>query len=254
MNQFHVIHMKKIKQFIIILVAAFFTAGILYVENVLNYPVFSTTSGPKAIYKGDSGKKEIALTFDISWGDVKAEPILDTLKKHNINNTTFFLSASWAERHPDIVERIKKDGHQIGTMGYAYKNYKELDASEINHDLSKSKEVFKKLGIDDITLLRPPSGQFNKEVLSIAEKHGYTIVHYSIDTKDWLNPGVDEIVRKATSSIKGGDIVLLHASDSAKQTNEALPIIINHLSKNGLKNVTVEDLISNAETKSNEVK
>ncbi|MBO1515297.1 polysaccharide deacetylase family sporulation protein PdaB [Metabacillus bambusae] len=254
MNQFHVIHMKKIKQLALIMIAAFFTAGILYVENVLNYPVFSTSDGPKAIYRGETKNNEVALTFDISWGDVKAEPILDTLKKQNINNVTFFLSASWAERHPDIVKRIVEEGHQVGSMGYAYKNYKDLEPNEIRRDLSMAQEVFTELGVKDVTLLRPPSGGFNKEVLSMAEKHGYSVVHYSIDSDDWTNPGVEVIVKNTTSKIKGGDIVLLHASDSAKQTNKALPLILNELKKKGLKNVSVGDIIANADAKSSEVK
>lgn len=253
MNQFHVIHMRKIKQLAMIMLAAFFTAGIIYVETVLNYPVFSTSSGPKAIYKGEEKTKEVALTFDISWGDVKTEPILDTLKKHNVS-ATFFLSASWAERHPDLVSRMVKDGHQIGSMGYAYKNYTDLEASEVNKDLLMAQEVFKKLGVKNISLLRPPSGNFNREVLNIAEKHGYTVIHYSIDSNDWQNPGIENIIRNTTSSIKGGDIVLLHASDRAKQTNKALPSIINEIKNKGLKNVTVEELISNAETKTSEIK
>lgn len=254
MNQFHVIYMKKIKQLAMIIVAAFFTAGILYVENVLNYPVFSTSDGPKAIYRGESKNNEIALTFDISWGDVKAEPILDTLKKQNIKNATFFLSASWAERHPDIVKRIVEDGHQVGSMGYAYKNYTDLEPNEIRKDLSLAQEVFTQLGVKNVTLLRPPSGSFNKDVLIVAQKHGYTVVHYSIDSDDWTNPGVEIIVENTTSSIKGGDIVLLHASDSAKQTNRALPAILKEIKNKGLKNVTVGDLITNADAKSSEVR
>ncbi|XQY92075.1 polysaccharide deacetylase family sporulation protein PdaB [Metabacillus sp. HB246100] len=254
MNRFHVIHIKKIKQVALIMIAAFFTAGILYVENVLNYPVFSTSEGPKAIYKGDSTKKEIALTFDISWGDVKAQEILATLEKEKVNNATFFLSASWAESHPDIVKQILDSGHQIGSMGYNYKNYRDLEPNEIRKDLSLAQETFTKLGIKNIHLLRPPSGGFDKEVLKIAQQSGYTIVHYSIDSEDWTNPGVQKIVDNTTKGLKGGDIILLHASDSAKQTNEALPLILNNMKKAGLKNITVEDLIANAETKSSEVK
>lgn len=30
-----------------------------------------TATGPKVIYKGDTAKKQVAFTFDISWGDKK---------------------------------------------------------------------------------------------------------------------------------------------------------------------------------------
>ncbi|KAA0834205.1 polysaccharide deacetylase family sporulation protein PdaB [Bacillus paralicheniformis] len=254
MNHFYVWHMKRIKQLIIIMIAAFATASFFYVQNLLPLPVFSTESGAKAVYRGDTDTNEVALTFNISWGDQKAMPILDTLKANGIKDATFFLSASWAERHPDVVERIRKDGHQIGSMGYAYKNYSQMKKSEIKKDLTKAQNSFQKLGLEDLTLLRPPTGQFNKDVLDVAKQYGYTVVHYSINSDDWTNPGVQKIVQNVNETVSAGDIVLFHASDSAKQTKEALPEIVHHLRSKGLKNVTVSDLIANTDAKSSEVK
>ncbi|MCY9092005.1 polysaccharide deacetylase family sporulation protein PdaB [Bacillus mojavensis] len=254
MNHFYVWHIKRVKQLIIILIAAFAAASFFYIQRAVPLPVFSTDSGPKAIYKGETDSKDIALTFDISWGDKKAEPILNTLKANGIKNATFFLSASWAERHPDTVARIVKDGHQIGSMGYAYKNYANLEDSEIKKDINRAQTAFEKLGIKDIRLLRPPTGQFNKNVLSIAKQYNYTVVHYSVNSHDWTNPGVEKIVDNINRQVSGGDIILLHASDSAKQTEEALPEIIHHIREKGLKNVNVGDLIANTDAKSAEVK
>lgn len=254
MNHFYVWHMKRIKQLIIIMIAAFATASFFYIQNLLPLPVFSTESGAKAVYRGDTDTNEVALTFNISWGDQKAMPILDTLKANGIKDATFFLSASWAERHPDVVERIRKDGHQIGSMGYAYKNYSQMKKSEIKKDLTKAQNSFQKLGLEDLTLLRPPTGQFNKDVLNVAKQYGYTVVHYSINSDDWTNPGVQKIVQNVNETVSAGDIVLFHASDSAKQTKEALPEIVHHLRSKGLKNVTVSDLIANTDAKSSEVK
>ena len=254
MNHFYVWHIKRIKQLIIIMIAAFATASFFYVQNLLPLPVFSTEGGAKAVYRGDSDTNEVALTFNISWGDQKAMPILDTLKANGIKDATFFLSASWAERHPDVVERIRKDGHQIGSMGYAYKNYSQMKKSEIKKDLAKARHSFQKLGLDDLTLLRPPTGQFNKDVLDVAKQYGYTVVHYSINSDDWTNPGVQKIVQNVNETVNAGDIVLFHASHSAKQTKEALPEIVHHLRSKGLKNVTVSELIANTDAKSSEVK
>ncbi|WP_086343367.1 polysaccharide deacetylase family sporulation protein PdaB [Bacillus subtilis] len=254
MNHFYVWHIKRVKQLIIILIAAFAAASFFYIQRAVPLPVFSTDTGPKAIYKGETDSKDISLTFDISWGDERAEPILNTLKANGIKNATFFLSASWAERHPDTVARIVKDGHQIGSMGYAYKNYTNLESSEIKKDINRAQTAFEKLGVKDIQLLRPPTGQFNKNVLKVAKQYNYTVVHYSVNSQDWTNPGVEKIIDNVTKQVSGGDIILLHASDSAKQTEEALPDIIHQLKEKGLKNVTVGDLIANSDAKSAEVK
>lgn len=249
MNFFFVLNGKSLKQLAIVIIAAFFSAWFLYLENSIQIPAFSTKEGPKAIYKGD---KDIALTFNIGWGDEKAEPILDALKKENIKTATFFLSGSWAERHPDIVNRIVKDGFEIGILGYDYVDYTDLDESKIRRDLLRAQDSFKKLNIKEIELVRAPTGHFDEKTLKIAERLGYTVVHWSIDSMDWENPGVDKIVSNVKKA-KKGDIVLLHASDSAKQTAKAIPLIAKELQQKNVKLVSVSEMIANATSSSKEI-
>lgn len=249
MKFFWVLHSRGFKQAALILLAAFFSAWFLFVQNLFHAPVFSTSGGPKAVYKGE---KNIALTFNIGWGDERTVPILKTLKKENVRSATFFLSGSWAERHPEIVESIIKEGYEIGMLGYAYKDYSELKDEEIQQDIGRAQEAFKKLNVKDITLLRAPTGHFDRRLLKISERYGYTVVHWSIDSQDWTNPGVEKIVQNVHRADKG-DIVLLHASDSAKQTNKALPALIQDLQAKKLTLVTVSEMISNSSTKSEEI-
>jgi polysaccharide deacetylase family sporulation protein PdaB len=250
MNFFYVLNTRMLKQLSLILIVAFFTAWFLYLENLVNLPVFSTSNGPKAVYRGE---KDIALTFNIGWGDEKAEPILKILEKENVKTATFFLAGSWAERHPDLVEKIKKSGYEIGILGYNYVDYSDLEDVKIRKDILKAQEVFGKLNIKDIKILRAPTGHFDERTLKIAERFGITVVHWSIDSQDWTNPGVKIIVENVKKAGKG-DIILLHASDSAKQTAKALPFILEDLRGKGLKFVTVSEMIANGNTQSSEIK
>ncbi|AMM91350.1 MULTISPECIES: polysaccharide deacetylase family sporulation protein PdaB [Peribacillus] len=250
MKFFMVLHAKKIKYYSLILLTALFTAWFLFVQNILQAPVFSTEDGPKAVYKGE---QNVAITFNIGWGDEKAAPIIETLKREQIKSATFFLSGSWAERHPDIVEKIRKEGYEIGMLGYDYKDYSEMEDQEIIRDISKAQEAFKKLNVKNIELLRAPTGHFDKRLLKISENFGYTVVHWSIDSKDWTNPGVDQIVQNI-SKTKKGDIILLHASDSAKQTNKALPQLLGELQSKNLNFVNVSEMISNSSANSEEIR
>jgi peptidoglycan-N-acetylglucosamine deacetylase len=250
MNLFLVLNGKSVKQVLLVLIAAFFTAGFLFMGNISLTPVFSTKDGPKAVYRGE---KDLALTFNIGWGDEKAEPILDILKKENVKSATFFLAGSWAERHPDLVSRISKEGYEIGILGYEYEDYTELEDVKIGKDISKAQEAFRKLNIKDIKLLRAPTGHFDERTLKIAERYGYTVVHWSVDSKDWTNPGIEQIAANVKKADKG-DIVLLHASDGAKQTEKALPQIIKDIRDKGIKLVSVSEMIANGEVKSKEIK
>ncbi|MCQ6276390.1 polysaccharide deacetylase family sporulation protein PdaB [Bacillus sp. V3B] len=250
MNFFYILNGKKIKQILVIGIAAFFTAWFLYLGNVVQVPVFSAKDGPKAVYKGE---KDIALTFNIGWGDEKAEPILDALKKHEVKSVTFFLSASWAERHPDLVNRMVKEGYEIGMLGYDYKDYTEIEKEKVGQDISKAQTAFKKLNVNNIQLLRAPTGHFDQNTLTVAQRYGYTVIHWSIDSKDWTNPGVEAITENVSKAEKG-DIILLHASDSAKQTEKALPLILQNIKEKNLELVTVSEMIANANSKTTEIK
>ena len=105
-----------------------------------------------------------------------------------------------------------------------------------------------------VKLLRPPRGDFNETTTKIAESLGYTIVHWSNNSNDWKNPGVNKIISTVSSNLKGGDIVLLHASDSALQTNKALPLLLQKLKSDGYEQTSVSQLISNTSTKSEDIK
>ncbi|WP_071458995.1 polysaccharide deacetylase family sporulation protein PdaB [Bacillus massilinigeriensis] len=249
MNFFFILNGKALKQLVVIVIAAFFTAWVFYAETIVQIPAFSTNDGPKAVYKGE---KDVALTFNIGWGDEKAGPILEVLEKHKVPAATFFLSGSWAERHPDLVNRIEKNGYEIGMLGYEYKDYSELEDAKMKQDIMKAQTAFKKLNVKEIELLRAPTGHFNDATLKTAERFGYTLVHWSLDSKDWTNPGTEKIV-KNVSQAKKGDIVLLHASDSAKQTANALPSIIEDIKSKGLKMVTVSSMLANGESQSSEI-
>jgi peptidoglycan-N-acetylglucosamine deacetylase len=250
MNFFYVVNGKAIKSIILVLIAAFFTAWFMYIENLSQITVFSAKDEPKAVYRGE---KDLALTFNIGWGDEKAEPILDILKKEGVKSATFFLSGSWAERHPDIVSRIQKEGYEIGILGYNYEDYTELEDTKVAKDILKAQEAFKKLNVKEIKLVRAPTGHFDKRTLKIAKRLGYTVVHWSLDSKDWQNPGVEKIVENTKNAGKG-DIILLHASDSAKQTANAVPLILQNIRQNGLKLVTVSEMITNGDVTTKEIK
>jgi polysaccharide deacetylase family sporulation protein PdaB len=250
MNFFYVINGKRFKQYLIIAIAALFAAAILYVEG--QQMVFSTDTGPKAFYQGSEETNKVALTFDISWGDKNALPILEVLQKEGVSKATFFLSAAWAERHPEIVKKIVDSGYEIGSMGYRYKDYKQMEDSEIRKDILYAQQIFEKVIGKRPTLIRPPNGSFDTRILKVTEGLQLDVIHWTNNSEDWKNPGVEQIVANATAKLSGGDIILLHASDSAKQTAEALPHIIKEIKSKGHSFTTISSMIANAESKSKE--
>ncbi|OAX46523.1 Peptidoglycan-N-acetylglucosamine deacetylase [Paenibacillus sp. AD87] len=93
-----------------------------------------------------------------------------------------------------------------------------------------------------------------KRVLQVASSLNYQVVQWDTDSQDWKNPGVQTIVDRVVSKAHPGDIVLLHASDSSKQTHEALPVIIDKLKNQGYEFVTVSELLNHSSVKGTEVR
>ncbi|MGM0715512.1 polysaccharide deacetylase family sporulation protein PdaB [Brevibacillus parabrevis] len=255
MKFIYVVSAQRLKQILIIAAAILLTAGIGYAERdtIAAFSSNGNKQDPQAIYKVDTKDKKIALTFDISWGETRALPILDVLKEKNVNKATLFLSSPWSQRHPEIVKRIKEDGLEIGSHGHKHDNYSKYTDEEIRTQITKADSILTEMTGKKPTLLRMPNGDFDKRVLEIANRLGYTVVQWDTDSKDWIEPKKDVIVQNVLSKAHPGDIVLLHASDSAKETHLALPIIIDQLRKQGYEFVTVSELIAGTNIQSKEI-
>ncbi|NMM55419.1 polysaccharide deacetylase family sporulation protein PdaB [Paenibacillus aquistagni] len=245
MNSFYVFSGKKIKRVFFLVVAAIFAAGVVYVESD-NITVFSEGS-PSAIYSVPTEKKLIALTFDISWGETRTQPILDILEQKGVKKSTFFLSSPWSKTHPDLVKKIVDAGYEIGSHGHKHVNYSSLSDDEIRKQISTAHQILTDMTGKEPNLIRMPNGDFDKRVLTIAEQLNYKVIQWDTDSLDWKNPGVDTIVNRVMKKAHPGDIVLLHASDSCKQTHLALPIIIDQLRAQGYEFVTVSELLQQTE-------
>lgn len=252
MNHFYVFNGRKIRRYFFLAVAVIFAAGVIYTEKD-QISVFANDQ-PAAIYDVPTSKKIIALTFDISWGEKRAEPILEILKEKNVKNATFFLSSPWAQTHPQIVKSIADSGWEIGSHGHKHENYSKLTDEEIKNQIQTAHSILTQETGKAPQLIRLPNGDFDKRVLQVSESLGYKVIQWDTDSQDWMNIGTQNIVDRVLKRAHPGDIVLLHASDSVKQTHEALPIIIDQLRSQGYEFVSVSQLISGTEASGKEVR
>ncbi|GIP33220.1 polysaccharide deacetylase family sporulation protein PdaB [Paenibacillus sp. J2TS4] len=234
------------KRFIVSLLAALMSITIGLETGLAEAPDRGT-----AIYKVDTDEKVVALTFDISWGNKYADPIMDVLADKDIYKATFFLSGPWALKHEDIVRRIDTMGFEIGSHGWKHVNYSEYSDEWIAEQVKKTEDALIKLTNKKPVLFRTPNGDFNPRVIKKLNKLGYEVIQWDTDSLDWMKPGVDKIINRVLKRAHPGDIILLHASDSVPQTPAALPVIIDGLKKQGYRFVTVTELMEIGEQKNN---
>ncbi|WP_074736225.1 polysaccharide deacetylase family sporulation protein PdaB [Halobacillus karajensis] len=249
---FYFMKAERFKRYGVVVALAFFCALLLWVGQWSQLPVFSNEGEPRALTQGSEDRSHVALTFNISWGTEKVHEVLKQLEAHKAQ-ATFFISGEWAERHPDIIKEIHEGKHEIGMMGYKYESYLERKPEQVRSDINQAKEAFEKLGFEDIKWIRPPHGHMDKEVLTMIENQGMQAVQWSINPRDWENPGTNNIIDAVLNEGSKGDIILMHASDSVKQTAKALEVILPGLKQKGLKFVSITELVSGGESETTQI-
>ncbi|HZK42675.1 MAG TPA: polysaccharide deacetylase family sporulation protein PdaB [Syntrophomonadaceae bacterium] len=201
----------------------------------------------KPIYEIKTNKKVVALTFDISWGNKTPLPVLEILKENDVT-ATFFLSGPWVKQYPEIAKQISKDGHKIGSHGYRHIDYSNLSKTEVKEEVMKAHKNIKEVTGVEAKIIRTPNGDYSNHVIEGIHECGYEAIQWGTDSLDWMNPGVNTIIERVTKKAHPGDIILMHASDTCKQTTEALPVIIENLKKKGYTFITVPDLLKEAKS------
>lgn len=81
--------------------------------------------------------KYLALTFDDGPSGRFTSRLLDGLAAREVH-ATFFLCGYRIEQYPELTARIAREGHEIGTHGYAHKFFNSLSAEGVCCDLSKA--------------------------------------------------------------------------------------------------------------------
>lgn len=209
------------------------------------------THNLKPIYAVKTDTEQIALTFDISWGKENVLPVLEILKAENVK-ATFFLSSPWSEKEQELVKAIVDGGHEIGSHGRRHIDLNTISEAELMKELALSRESLEKITGQKITLLRPPNGAYDNEMIGVANREGYHVIQWSVDSLDWKRPGPEAILnniingRGKQKGASPGDILLFHASDSAPDTPKALPAVIKTLKSKNYQLVPVGELLKNA--------
>lgn len=191
----------------------------------------------------NTDRKAVGLTFDISWGDKVPEKVLDMLKEQD-QKATFFLSGPWSNHYKDVVKRIVDDGHEIASHGQDHDNLSQLSRDSIRDNIQSAHDILLNLTGTAPRFFRPPNGDYDDTVVLTAKELGYETVIWAVDSLDWKKPGVAYIVERVSKLAFRGAIILFHASDSATETAEALPMVLENLKTAGFEIMPLGQLLS----------
>jgi polysaccharide deacetylase family sporulation protein PdaB len=217
-------------------ITVIYTAGI---DNGM-LSVFMNNSRKLPIYCVDVPDKKIAISFDAAWGADKTENLLKILREHNVK-TTFFLVGIWVDKYPDMVKKISEEGHEIGNHSASHPKMSTLSKEQVIKELNSTSAKIEALIGKPTTLLRPPFGDYNNNLIETSQELGYQVIQWDVDSLDYKDYGIQSIVDRVLKKVGNGSIVLFH--NNATYTPEALPIILDELQKQGYEIVPISELI-----------
>ena len=192
------------------------------------------------IYSVERNDNIISISFDAAWGGDQTLKILDILDEYEVK-TTFFLVDIWTQRFPELVKMIADRGHEIGNHSTSHPQMSKLGREQILKELSVMSDEAEKITGIRPTLFRPPYGDYDNEVVLTAREAGYEVIQWSVDSLDWKNRGVQDLIVKSTRNIKSGDIVLFH--NDSKYILDALPAILKSYQEQGFKIVPISQIL-----------
>lgn len=186
-----------------------------------------------------SQPKYIALTFDDGPSGRYTERLLDGLAVREVH-ATFFLCGYRVEQYPQLTARIAAEGHEVGSHGDAHAFFTKLTPEKVCEDLAAAKEKIQAAGGGTPTVLRPPGGLYDADVLRRTVCADLPIVLWSIDSGDWHRSDSDGIAQSIIRQAKSGDIILMH--DMSDSSVSAALKTVDALEKEGFVFVTVSEL------------
>jgi len=214
--------------------------GILLLLTIVCLPI----SGEEVLYSWHPNEaKKIALTFDDGPHPVYTKEILSILAEYDIK-ATFFVVGENAEWFPELVKEELHAGHEIGNHTYHHANLRTAGYNTVLAEiLDMEKAVYENTEFR-CHLLRPPGGLYGDDVCKAAEDLDYTVILWSVDTKDWAHTPTEDIVSSVLRDVESGDIILFHDYVSGTSpTPDALKKIIPVLLEDGYQFVTVSELL-----------
>lgn len=239
----HVIHLNR-RRLAMSFVAL--SIAVLAACNLTDAAVRSTTADiDSAIRHVPVSERVIALTFDDGPDADFTLSILATLRAHGAK-ATFFVVGTQIEYFPEVLRQMSAEGHEIGSHTYSHLRLSGVSPERFRKELTREADLIVRIcGVTPVCF-RPPYGAMNAAQVEVLREYGYSLIMWDqqLDSRDWERPGVGRIVERVVRNARPGGIVLMHDGGGHRsQTVAALPAILEQLSAQGYRFVTVSELL-----------
>ena len=189
----------------------------------VNTPKFIQSVFSSLTWKIPSKERIVYLTFDDGPTKEVTSSLLDILNKEKVK-ATFFCVGKNVEKHTDLFQEIKLQGHGVGNHSNTHINGWRTNKKQYLEDIDAADKLI------NSGLFRPPYGKLNWRSKKALQKK-YKIIMWDVAGGDFdKRLSVQQVIENVTHNVKPGSIVVLHDNQKFKETIlSALPVIIKEL-------------------------
>ena len=181
----------------------------------------------------------VAITYDDGPG-AETNRLLDKLKAKNAH-ASFMVLAPSAEQHPELLKRMKAEGHTIGNHTKSHRQLNTLSYEQVSQEIDAGNAAIKKATGQGTRWVRPPYGATNATVDQVTRDKGASQALWDVDTVDWKDRNSEHVCSSAVQGARAGSIVLMH--DIHPTTVDAADCVIDGLRAKGLEPVSLDRLL-----------
>ncbi|MFI5135154.1 MAG: polysaccharide deacetylase family protein [Chitinophagales bacterium] len=180
---------------------------------------------PHQVWSYPVSDKKLYLTFDDGPTPNITDWVLDELKKFHAR-ATFFLVGENAERYPEIVSRIKKEGHAIGNHTYRHVNGWMIPTKTYMKDVLKCNEILQ------TGLFRPPYGRITRTQTRMMMSR-YRVIMWDVLSGDFDKTiSGKRCLKNVIENTVPGSIIVFHDSvKAADRLQYVLPRTLDYFSE-----------------------
>ena len=180
--------------------------------------------------------KLVAITFDDGPNKTWTPKVVEALDRRGVKGT-FFMVGGWVATKEELVQQMAQSGHQIANHTWEHLNLKDLSGEDVKYQVEESRERLAEVTGQSQFLVRTPFGVRTEEVRA---QLNAPLILWSQDPAKGKQVSGEKMARSVISSIRDGDIILLH--DSTEANLDAACRIIDALQPKGYDFVTVDEL------------
>lgn len=212
---------------------------------------FTATQFPRwsfflpVVCHGSRAHKAVALTFDDGPDPVSTPPLLDLLARRGVK-AAFFVIGAKAGRHPELIRRIAAEGHEVGNHSQHHDVLLMVrPRAVLEREIAECQRELGRHGLRPLTF-RPPVGVTNPNLGGVLDRLGLFCVCFSCRPADFGNRRVKGLAQRVLSTVRGGDIVVLHDCAPAGGVGPWLAevaTVLDGLEHRGLDNLSLSQLL-----------